>query len=504
MKKLLYLLAILPLFCSCDSSDDSTLANGTLPFIEIEDFQEGGYNIVSYQGNHLQIAPQITTGYSDSQLSYHWYLVDDQAQEFAYINGKEYSWEEIGKDKNLDYEVNLSPGNYYICLDVTAENGYTVSKQTTLLVSTDFTSGYYILKETSDGNTELDVFRANENRLIEDLFKATTGEALAGSPMTLSMSFDHSYIDENTNRQAGGNLAVVTTKKGLIRCLYTGDLSAVLRNDNILFDEMGSNVQPYLMYSGICSNFLISSDGMRSQYCYSVGGGSGKYGVAGGLGGSRFVLADNDGYMSVIWGESTHSLYYVDYNGGPGYFDNPTNNVNNMIGWECLACGFSKMAKFAVFLLENSSTKERKLIYLKVSFSGVSVNKIVPVASSAHLAKGNVFTVSNSSSTFIYTIDNNRIYGYDLNSGEEQEIGAADVGNETITYISDKYVSRKVDYFVVGTQNGNQYTLRFYNQLGGKPDGAPVYTVKGTGKVASIKFTNTTISGMSGVPAIQD
>lgn len=503
-KTFLYIFAMMLLLVSCDSSDDSTLPEGTLPTIEIADFQEGGYNIVSYRENFLQIEPQITTGYTESQLSYHWYLVNNSSSDIAYTTNKEYTWELISSERNLNYEINLAPGNYTVCLDVTADNGYTASKQCDLLVSTDFTAGYYILKETADGNTELDVFNYTDNNLIKDLFEATTGEALPGAPVMLSMSFDHSYIDENTNMETSGNLATITTDKGLIRGLYTGDLSAVLRNDNILYDTWDNNVQPYLIGSGLWTNVLVTSEGAVSQYAASMGGGSGKYGIAGGAGGSRFYVLDASGYTTVLWAEAAHTLYYLDYNGGPGYFDDPTYNVNNMSGWECIAAGNSRSAGVVVFLLQNTSTKARQLVYVSTNFMGGTIAKMVTVDPSTHLAKGNVFTVSNQSSSFIYTVDNNRIYGYDLNSGEEQEIPAPGISGETITYISDKYVRRTTDYFVIGTQNGNDYTLRFYEQLGGKPDGNPVYTVKGSGKVVSVKYTDTQFSGFSGLPAMMD
>ena len=515
MKKisLLYLVALLPLlFGSCDYTDDSELPNGVLPTIEISGFEENGYSVVSYQGNHLQISPVITTGYNDSQLTYNWYLVDDKASDQAYYNyvstKKDYTWKLISNEKNLDYEVNLAPGNYHICLDVVADNGYTASYNTTLQTSTNFTIGYYILKQTAEGNTEFDVFRPDDDELSENLFEATTGAALAGTPYALSMANDHAYVDEETNMQAGDKIVTITTKEGSIRCLRTSDLKCVLNNDNILY---GGSLQapdyPYMIISGMWSNIFLSGDGVRSQYVASMQPGTGKYGVAGGGGASRFAVLDTwmyyDDLNTICWNGNTHSIFFVDYNGGSNPIDDmPGCQVNNLTGWDCIACGWSSPAGGALFLLQNTSTGARQLIKLaSMGFSGAMPTEAVTLNSNLHLAKGNVFTVSNRSASFFYTVDNNHIYGYDINTGEEQEITAQGIGNETITYISDKWIgSTDTDYFVVGTQNGNQYTLRFYKQLGGKPDGAPLYTTTGTGKVVSVKYTSLSSSSM----AIQD
>ena len=502
-------MAFLPLLLgSCDYTDDSELPNGTLPTIEISGFAEDGYSIVSYQKNHLKISPVIKTNYSDSQLSYNWYLIDDNASDLAYYARpqKDYSWELISSQKDLDYEVNLTPGTYHVCLDVKAENGYTASINTTLRTSTNFTNGYYILKQTVDGNTEFDVFRPDDNELISDLFAATTGSAMTGAPVALSMAFDHGYIDDVSNQQAGSSIVTFTTNDGSIRSLRTSDLKCVLDNSRLLYDgALGANEQPYRIINGMWSNIFLTSEGVRSQYSFAMQPGPGLYGIAGGGGASKFVVFDKWMYYSdvnaICWNEKTHSIFFVDYNGGSNPIDDMPVQVNNLTGWDCIACGWSNSGGGAVFLLQNASGERQIIKLASMGYSGIMGSEAVLLKSDSHLAKGNVFTVSFNSSSFIYTIDNNHIYGYDINTGEEQVINAQGIGSETITYISDKWIgSADTDYFVVGTQSGNEYTLRFYNQLGGKPDGAPVYTIKGTGRVVSMMYTST----VSASRAVQD
>ena len=108
--------------------------------------------------------------------------------------------------------------------------------------------------------------------------------------------------------------------------------------------------------------------------------------------------------------------------------------------------------------------------------------------------------VSPYDAAFLHVQDNktafvekygNKVYAYDTKTGDETALTFAGVpASENISYISCNYPgSTKKMYLILGTQNGQNYTLRFYPMLGGKPDGEPIYTVSGTGTVKSVRYT---------------
>lgn len=78
--------------------------------------------------------------------------------------GKYYEATLIGEEEILNYPVDLTVGEYTIMLRVNAKsNNITAYERTSLHISTRYTEGFYILKE-SDGNTELDFLAPSDEK----------------------------------------------------------------------------------------------------------------------------------------------------------------------------------------------------------------------------------------------------------------------------------------------------------------------------------------------------
>ena len=72
--------------------------------------------------------------------------------------------------------------------------------QTTVSGVTKFSKGYYMLKETSDGNTEMDLHYI-DGGMAENIITNVTGSPLQGKPKTLSYLNDFSYLNEETGEK---------------------------------------------------------------------------------------------------------------------------------------------------------------------------------------------------------------------------------------------------------------------------------------------------------------
>ena len=196
MKKLLTAICLGGWLLSACTEDNSTLPHLNVSDIEIAEFQEGGYTIISYSGNKLELVADVTTEYDESELTFTWYIIDQAKEESMIWNSDGiYEQEKIGEGKVLSYEVNLPPGEYTVVCEVKASNGYTVTKGTTLVTSTNFATGHYILKETADGNTDVDVYNETDEKLIENVLTAALGQPMTGAPLKMSMSFSHCFIN---------------------------------------------------------------------------------------------------------------------------------------------------------------------------------------------------------------------------------------------------------------------------------------------------------------------
>lgn len=481
-------------------SDDSSVG-GYIEEIVIDDFGELA-PVVSYSGKKLEVTPAIESGYPE--LAYKWSIVPEQDS-----NGDLIQPEVIGEERNLSYEVNLAPGEYILKLEVTAiENGYTVSRTADVLVTTQFSQGFYILKETDDGNTDVDLWQ-EDGMLNENLLsKVRDGGPMQGKPRNLSIAYNHWYIDTDDNCMKYDHLLSVISQSGDINMFRTTDLKRVFDRTNLLYGEMEADEQPYAVVHGVWSVYYLSNRGMRSNYAGDMGDsskGSGKYGIPGMATGGSVHLAwgDSNCYHIVWWDESGSRFYLVDYNGGVTEATDAEGIPVDMSAYECVAAGTSYVSGgVSCFVMQDKETKARAVY--TVGSDGV-VSELSAVSPSSCLAKAELISVNGPDATWIYCVDGNKLYGYDWNTGEEVSMPLSGIpADETIQYVSNQYMGMygmmwNMDYLIVGTsKGGSDYHLYFYNMLGGLPDGQPEKSVSGTGKVKSVRYASQSFQGYGG------
>ena len=506
------------------NSDDSTIADELVSDIVIGDLVQGStINVISYQGNLIQANPQVTTTYAESELTYEWYLVDNAAQPLqVWKEGDPITFdrEHIASGRSLSYEVNLSPGSYTLIFEVSADNGYTAAKTATINAVTDYSQGFYILKETADGKTELDLLnttgytdldegRTAENVFIENVLTKMHGSPFPAQPQCLSTAINHCYIDTVTNTPQSANLVTVSTTDGQIYAMRNSDLRIVLTRDNLLFTDMQPDETPYRIVSGMWGCYLITNKGIRFQYDTAMGGqqGSGRYALESSMGASRWVVYDDASSGLFFWDEESHSIGVSDYNGTTTVAQDDHYKLSGLSRMNCVAAGFCGATQQVVFVLSSLDGSQRQIVQIASGFSGSLEVQAMRALRGNKVNTAHLFTVSCASAAFLYGVVENAIYGLDLTNYTEQEIkpkGMAD--DEEIIYISNQYggMGNPYDYLVVGTRRGTDgYTLRFYKLLGGLPDGEPVYTLQGTGTPKAIHFTGQGQSGFFNIP-LQD
>lgn len=486
MKKYIYSIFLGSLLLASCTEDNSTLAHIDVSDIELAPFSEDGYTIISYQGNVLNLSADVKSGYSDAQLSYAWYLIDDAKSSSASTGAEQYARELISEGKILSYEVNLPPATYTIVCEVVADNGYAVTQTAKLYTTTEFTTGFYILNETADGNTEVDLYNPNNGKLIDDVLTRVCGEPMTGKPRTISVSFDHAYIDTEDNVSTSSNMLSISTESNDFRVFTTTDMGTVFDRSSLLFDAMEADEHPYLIVNGYFALYYLSNKGIRTQYVAMWGGGSGKYGIPVGGAASPYAVYSMSTMGLLYWDEVSHSIMSSDFNGGYAAFYNPALPTSNLTDYDCIACGTSETNAYSYFLLENKATNERKL-YL---FPYGDIGEIRTLPADSHLAQSTKFSTSVTSAAYIYGLHDGKIYTYSIEDALEGELSPKGIAaDETITYVSDQTFDRYFTYLVIGTQKGNSYTLYFYDVLGGKPDGEPVFKVQGTGLLKSVRYT---------------
>ena len=485
--------------------DTSSLGGGNAPEIIITGMDpEKAVEVNSYTGVNLKdvIKPQVSANISEDRLSYAWYLFSTADAEGNYRDFL------ISSEKEPDYEINLKTGSYEVVFEVTSQaDGYTQVATATLNASTTFSRGFYILKETPDGATELDLYSGG--LYMPDLMEQMLGAPLAGKPYNLCTYYNGEYINPDNNETDCANFIYVFTEDKKFRGFRAEDMMNIWSNDNLLYSgALEADEQPCTFFRTMFCHAYVANKGIYS--IMSGDGGwmpysSGRYGyptVA--VGGSKFVQEAEVGMYYVFWSDADHKLYSTDYN----VMTSEEVTLKDAMGvpvpdaypadLECIGSGKNYLAGTPTlfFLCRQPSTDDR---YLFLLHGSTSISQIVRLDPSSHLAHATSVSANGLTAAYIYFIDGGRLYVYGLNDGKEQEVNLPGIpAGEEVTFVSNQYLNLayvSTDYnfddLIVGTQSGDTYKLYFYESdrvSTGVPVDEPSFTVTGTGKVKSVRF----------------
>lgn len=480
-------------------SDDSSLGDNSVGDIAVSGLEKA-YTTTAFVGEHLRIAPTVASGYAESDLSYEWMLVNDKTGTLS-AAGDTIRPIVLGRDKNLDYEVSLAPGTYQMRFVVRSKrNDYTVYKLAKLTVQTEFSQGFYILKETAEGDTDIDLL-TDKGVVAADLLKRVNGTALKGKPLAMSMEYDMCYINTETDAMDKANTIALTTRDRQILMSRTTDLKPIFDQTNLMFEPMDADERPYgFLYTQLMGHYYLSSAGLR----YSMGPdgygnlNSGKFAAAASsFKGSEFCVHDIPSYGGVFgWDEESHSLMALDYTGADEpltYKDLSGEELTqNLQGFDCLCAGYNLMGGVgtAVFILGNAATGERYLYQTQSGFNAMYLKSRTKVRPTSHLAAATVFSVNASSAKYVYCVDDNKVYAAVFSSDglDEVEIPVRVGAGETICYVGNQFWDDDFNYLIVGTRQGDGYKVYLYRLVGGAPQGDPVATAAGKSRLKSVKY----------------
>lgn len=500
MKRSIYaaLLALITLgFASC--FDDE----GNYTYHDVDEIVISGiaasYQNISYNGEILEIDPVIESSYTD--LKYEWYMWEP-SEEFGSNNNRDddsYAAELIGTEKKLSYPVECPVGLYTIELKVYSEStGYFATASTRFDAVSEFTRGFYILKETPDGNTDFDLY-VDENKPIKENLLTQSEQVLKGKPLCIGCVGSHGYLDESGNYQSAHTICV-TTEEGDLGFFDTKTLDKVHGRDDVLNGGMSEEEMPYTAFSFGASNFFLSSTGTWVSYVYSMMPTSGTFQMHGTNtnGGSKYVCCD--GYANMFFWDEQNQCVNVTENIQFGQAFGPyDNNGFSTKGMECLSCGSLLAMNNAYFILQDADGKR----YLhEVSMTGTDgkflATKHLELASDSKVANATEFAFNELTASYMYFVYNNQVYIYNMTTYTEEDTPLTLEGissDETITYLSYQWQSFENDkdynftHLIVGTQKGDAYRLYMYDLEIGRPTKL-VKTISGNGQMRMCVYTS--------------
>lgn len=492
------ILAVCAFFLSSCFEDE-----GNYKYTHVEDIDIVGikpsYKVLSFV-EKLEIPIEINTSYGD--LEYQWYVYDPKVEE-EYNHDETYEAKLISTEKNLSYDVGWEPGVYTVMVKVTSpSNNYAVYAKTSVEVVTELSRGFYILKETADGNTELDLHYNDEEPVAANLITKAMGNPMQGKPLCLGVVYGHGYMDPKENKIKVYKTLCVSTEKGDVSYFKTDDFALLYDRTNIRYGGMSEGEIPITSFTFGVSNFFVSNKGVSGAYASSISMPSGGvFATTSGTGASRFFAEDGE-FVLVYWNELDQRIDYADqYSFGHSFIGDYDENGFSTKGMECVACGSSHAgASGAInfFLLKDTSGK-KFLYYVSSGWEGVHTEKKVEIPAYSKLAKATNYATNANTATFMYYVYNNQLYVYNLGNDTEEENPITLKGlpsDEKITYLSYQYLNsggadEEYDFnsLCVGTQTGNTYRIYMYDIAGGYPNNL-IRTIEGEGKLVMSNYVS--------------
>lgn len=216
-------------------------------------------------------------------------------------------------------------------------------------VSTNFSKGFYILKSTEDGKTDLDL--ATKEGLSEDLMTNMLGAPLEGAPLNMSVVYGQCYIDDATQEMAYDKVLNLFTEKDY-RGFRTEDMAEVHNRQTIFYEPAQDDEVLYGMEQGMMATFLFTNKGYYGgtpggENWGSVTVNTGKHGFPVGSGASRFMQQLNGGYAGVAyWDEVQRMLCLADYNAvGSTVMEYELPDKMSPETVNCIACGLNYVGR---------------------------------------------------------------------------------------------------------------------------------------------------------------
>lgn len=504
MKKLFLFLLVLPLLLASCIKDDSTIGTGDTQ-ITISGIQET-YNITTFNNELLEITPTVTSTFGDDDLTYTWSYYD--TNEALRLQQKDFKAKVLHHEKNLREDVGFSDGMYTFIFTVSSKStGFSKTVTTQVYTSSILSKGFCILKENADGNTDIDMYNTNTERLIPDMFATYQGAALSGRPRAMDVLFGQAYMDAATDKPTGANLICVTTHNNHVRWVNLQGFTTVMDENNNHYVPVPGEV-PYRTVQGDGSVFFLTSTGIYSAYTSSQKV-SGIFGTMSGNGGSTHVVAvPSRRHTMLYWNEATRSIALCNINGQEGRVESaiaghPVVNTN----MDCLTCGVNRAdGELVYFLLKDRTTDSTYLYYINATYTRATLASVEHVLPTSNLSRATAFAVNNNNAKVLYGLLDNNIYAYQLqNRGIERLVQPSGIpADERITYISNRYFLGDIsfNYFIIATQKGNTYKVYFYEMLGEDIIGAPHKVITGTGIFKSLNYIDPLITDQMAPSAV--
>lgn len=482
MKKLLWIIALLPALIGCYED------KGNYDYSDVQPIGVTGIDsvYVCNLSETLHIEPELTGNIPADAFDYMWMCYDK--------NDLKRKPDTLSTEKHLRCQLNLPLSSYRLIFAwQNKTTKVTKFAYTNLTVQSGFSRGWYLLKNL-DGNTELDLFA--DNKHYNNIFTATYGKPIQGPPKHLGFT-KYTWLDEKTGDLTKGNKCFTVLTDRAMNIVRIADMKTLASFSNLFFEDTPS-CKPAFWFSGSEENGFVN-DG--KIYAYSERNGE--------LGLSKFAYPKAGSYeiSPVFTKNATMSPLMFDLKSGkfcttyktPDKIlvledDAQSKFKNEFSDYTPIYFGFLDRGMweggrmYAVLRHKTSHAliivyiDSANLVYFEESFLKNRITKIQDISDSRAFSRATCFA-QNRKFEMMYFSVKDKLFCYDLANNTEYEIRrengqpAVPTGEEIVLMkhivfdykdYTDPNVKEYVDRLCIVTANGTSYKLYLFDTIANK------------------------------------
>ncbi|MDE1193451.1 MAG: PKD-like family lipoprotein [Arachidicoccus sp.] len=474
-------------------------------------------------GDTVRISPEISYGGQSAEFTYKWYKV---------VTLPSYAQVLVQLSTDNDFVAVMdSLGTYEVREEVTnVSTGITAAITLSWNVVSRAERGWYILKSTSDGNTDMDAFltTTSGNLNLTDIVTAKKGSPMTGNPVGIAFTSVYYALDTVTNKFSYNNSCLMPVSTKEIMAYRIKD-EKILAKTNRLFYEVpdsttrsfeGLASDPNLMVlvnhgrlhgmNPISNCFLPERLGDYSLSPYftltphltSTDAGyilgfdqqSESFVIV------RYKQTDLSYFPDVYLNSSSGTQYNISSNNMGGkliFLENTDGSLDTLLTTNGRAYGLLRKDNSKDLVLLGLNLAELIPTRYNGAHSPVRYADTITEAKHSDITSASLYALNKNNPILYYTNDN-QIGAYNIESKSSQNIYSFPSG-ETITYIKfidceyDTPTTNNFTQLVVATYNNGHYKVYRFTVLGNTlvQSGS---VMEGNGKVKSLIYTtpNTT------------
>lgn len=471
-------------------------------------------------GDELTLDPDVDYGGQPATFTYRWYKT-------VAININKTIYRQISDQKALVYTLD-SLGTLNLKLDVTnTATGITASSFTSFNVLSRGERGWYVLKATAEGTTDMDGFFTNSggSQITTNIITAKNGTALSGLPVDLGFTGFYTWYNPATKSFVSTNTCLIPVSTKEAMAYRIKDEKILANTEQLFFDPpalAARNFQslvcdPNLM--GILNNGKIA--GMNPSSNSFLPERSGDYSLS-----PSFTIAPykyNNSNLGYILGfdqltesfinvryKQTDINYFPDAYLAGSKFAYPYNLSSKRMGGQLVFVGntdgtLDSLASSngrAYGLLKKDNSNDMFLVGLNTelllparygngAYSPVAFKQELPASSYPELASASLYAI-HKNNPILYFAKGGTIGYYDIGT-QVYNPAMYSFSGEEITYL--KFIDAQYDNIsannfrnlVVATYLNGKYKIYRFNVLGNSL--VPAQNImEGTGKVKSLIY----------------